>query len=638
MNRILWLLATAAVLPAATLRVGAGRPLATPCQGIAEAAPGDTIEVEPGNYDGDVCAFSKPNLTVRGVGEQRPHLRAAGRASQGKAIWVLNPGAVNFTAENIEFSGATVPDRNGAGIRLDTGVGITVRNCYFHDNETGILAADAREQDVVVEYSIFENNGFGDGASHNIYVNHVRRFVFRGNYSTRSRIGHLVKTRAAENHILYNRLTQETGDGSFEIDISNGGRTFIVGNIIEQTSTAENENLVSYLGEGPDALNPSHELYVVNNTFVNRKFSGNFILTPASVLIPAIIRNNVFYGPGQLITQPAAILSDNFVGDPDFVDLAGYNFVLGPASPALDKAGDPGKAGTFSLVPEMQYRHPACLERRTAAGALDIGAYERNGSGTLADDVPARCASTSPPSTTPVEQPKPPAPAPSPVVNGASFLPDRVAPGSIASVFGAGFADRVVQASTVPLPRTVASVAVTLNALPAPIFFVSPGQINFQVPYEAEPGSSRLVITVGNDHQPVITFPIRPAAPGIFVQPGTSHAIAQNQDFSVNSSQRPAAPGSIVIVYMTGQGALRTPVATGAPASGTTLATAALPATATIGGVASEIQFLGMTPALIGVLQANLKVPEVDAGERPVVVTIGGTESNAAMLSVGPGN
>jgi uncharacterized protein (TIGR03437 family) len=621
-------------MPAATLRVGPGRPLATPCRAFDAAEPGDTIEVESGTYDGDVCAFAKANLTVRGVGPQRPHLRAAGRASQGKAIWVLNPGAANFTVENIEFSGATVPDHNGAGIRVDAGVGITVRNCYFHDNENGILAANAPDEEVTIEYSIFENNGFGDGRSHNVYVNHVRRLVFRGNYSTRSRLGHLVKTRAAENHILYNRLTQETGNGSFEIDISNGGKTFIVGNIVEQTASADNDYLMSYRGEGPDVLNPSEELYVVNNTFVNRHPSGGFILIDRTVAIPAVIRNNIFYGSGRLINQPAAILSENFVGNPGFVNLADYNFMPGPDSPALNNGSDPGKVGSFSLMPEAQYRHPACLETRLVSGALDVGAFEREGSGALPPGQPSRCGSTTPPSLIPVPQP-PEVAVPSPVVNGASFQPEKIAPGSIASVFGTDFSQSVVEASTTPLPRTLASVSLMLNGQPVPLFFVSPSQINFQVPYEVEPGQGQLVITVSNENRLVLTFAVRAAAPGIFLQPGTSHAVAQNQDYSLNSPQSPAAPGSVVIVYMTGQGALKVPVSTGSPAEASTLSAAALPASATIGGVPAEIQFLGMTPGLIGVLQANIKVPAVDRGERAVVLTIGDAASNSAEISVG---
>src|SRR5262249_24065142 len=131
---------TAASATAATLTVGPGRTYATPCQAIAAAAPGDIIEVDStGHYDGDVCGWSKNGLTIRGVGGGRAKIDAAGNNAQGKAIWVI--AGDNTTIEHIELSGATVVDMNGAGIRQEV-TNLTVRDCYFHDNEDGILAGD----------------------------------------------------------------------------------------------------------------------------------------------------------------------------------------------------------------------------------------------------------------------------------------------------------------------------------------------------------------------------------------------------------------------------------------------------------------------------------------------------------------
>jgi hypothetical protein len=68
--------------------------------------------------------------------------------------------------ENIEFSGAAVPDHNGAGIRLDE-TGLIVRSCYFHNNENGILTSNPYAGDILIEYSEFAANGYGDGYTHN---------------------------------------------------------------------------------------------------------------------------------------------------------------------------------------------------------------------------------------------------------------------------------------------------------------------------------------------------------------------------------------------------------------------------------------------------------------------------------------
>ena len=78
------------------------------------------------------------------------HLKSQGKASQGKAIWVIK-GNDNII-EAIEFSECSVPDQNGAGIRME-GTNLIVRNCHFHHNENGILAGNNDKSEIVVEYS-----------------------------------------------------------------------------------------------------------------------------------------------------------------------------------------------------------------------------------------------------------------------------------------------------------------------------------------------------------------------------------------------------------------------------------------------------------------------------------------------------
>ena len=86
-----------------------------------------------------------------------------------------------------------------------------MRGCYFHDNEDGILTGGGASTEVIVEYSEFADNGNGDGFSHNMYIGHEGRFTLRYSYSHAAKVGHLVKSRAAENYILYNRLSGEDG-------------------------------------------------------------------------------------------------------------------------------------------------------------------------------------------------------------------------------------------------------------------------------------------------------------------------------------------------------------------------------------------------------------------------------------------
>lgn len=371
-------------LAAATLQVGPGKPYSRPCAAIAAAAAGDIIEVDAaGSYDGDVCAVNKNNLTIRGMGG-RARIDAAGKNSQGKAIWVVSGS--NVTIENIELSGAAVPDRNGAGIRAE-GTNLTIRNCYFHNNEMGILAADNLASQILVENSEFGYNGRGDGYTHNIYINHVGRFTFRYNYSHHSDLGQLVKTRAAENYILYNRLTAEAGSNvAYEIGVPNGGRTYIIGNLVHQSANTSNSSFIDYMLEGSHASNPSRELFVINNTFVNDRTAGaTFVNIQSGVSTPAVIRNNLFIGGGTITTQGSAVLSNNFTGDPLLVNRNGYDYRLQAGSPAINAGMNPGTGAGYSLTPVSQYLHTACSEGRASAGTIDIGAYEYSGSGQAQD-------------------------------------------------------------------------------------------------------------------------------------------------------------------------------------------------------------------------------------------------------------
>src|SRR5262245_49194472 len=216
----------------ATLQVGPGKPFSTPCSAIAAAAPGSTIEIDSSiTYSGDVCAWTTDGLTLRGVGAGRAHIDAGGQNSQGKGIWVIS--GRNTVIENIEFSGASVTSLNGAGIRQQ-GDNLTVRNCYFHDNQEGILTDSSPTSTILIEFSEFARNGFGDGQSHNLYIGNIAQLTFRYNYSHHANIGHLLKSRAAQNVIAYNRLSDESaGNSSYQIDLPNGGLSYLIGNVIE---------------------------------------------------------------------------------------------------------------------------------------------------------------------------------------------------------------------------------------------------------------------------------------------------------------------------------------------------------------------------------------------------------------------
>lgn len=390
---------------ATTRSVGPSKPYAKPCQAFAAASDGDVIEIDAaGNYNGDVCPITRNNLTIRGV-NGRARIDASGQYAWGKGIWVVTGN--NTLIENIEFSGAKVPDRNGAGIRLDGG-NLTVRNCYFHDNENGILGGAYGT--VTVEHSEFFHNGYGDGYSHNMYIGSgVAEFTLRYCWSHEAKVGHLVKSRASANYILYNRLSQENGTGSYELDLPNAGLAYVIGNILQQGNTTENRGMLAYGMEGVRS-NVANQLFAVNNTFVSTRSAGaTFVQIGSGVTVPAVIRSNIFSGTGTLTTQSGALLAGNVSsGDMGFLNASQYDYRITSLSAALNAGVEPGLGGGYPLRPAMQYHHPLCADARSDVGPIDAGAYEYG-------VIPANpvCAGGAAPAPAPNPvPPTPPAPAP----------------------------------------------------------------------------------------------------------------------------------------------------------------------------------------------------------------------------------
>lgn len=336
-------------------------------------AAGDTILINAEDYNGTdaVAVWLEDDLVIKGVGGT-PHLIADGAYIWGKGIWVLFGN--NITVENFEFSGASVPDNNGAGIRLD-GSGMTIRHCYFHNNENGILTSSPYSGDILIEYTEFAYNGFGDGQSHNLYINHVNKLTFRYNYSHHANIGHNLKSRAAENIIVYNRIMDEaTGNSSRLIDLSNGGKSTIMGNILMQGPVAENNNLIGYGLEG--LTKPVNELYVYNNSMVNKRTASCIFVAIQTQTPVAEVVNNIFAGTGTIINGNTTVYGNNTINQlisaVGFTNESSYDYTLLSSSPAID-------TGTSSITsqPTNVYVHPLQSEIRTTSNVIiDTGAFE----------------------------------------------------------------------------------------------------------------------------------------------------------------------------------------------------------------------------------------------------------------------
>ena len=286
---------------AATITVGPGGDAARFSEAVRLAQDGDTIEVLPGDYLGDVAVLTQQRLHVRGLGA-RPVFHAAGRHAEGKAIWVVRGGSV--TIENIEFRGARVPDQNGAGIRHEAGR-LQVIGCSFVDNEMGLLTSNDGNAELVVRDSRFElaPHRPGKGLTHLLYVGRIRRVEITGSHFAQGWRGHLIKSRAKESRIVGNHIVDgPLGEASYEIDLPNGGLALVADNRIGQSAHPGNQTMLSFGAEG-EAWEHSR-LELRNNEFRNDAEGSDALVRIWWGRLPAAAqahgKGNRLIGPGRL--------------------------------------------------------------------------------------------------------------------------------------------------------------------------------------------------------------------------------------------------------------------------------------------------------------------------------------------------
>ncbi len=389
-----------------TWHVGPTQTYTLPSQIKPLVENGDTIYIDSGVYNNDAVKWNKSNLKIIGLGSagNRTILRYTGNIPNGKGIFVFGaPGTCdNAYIENIVFDGAQVSDNdggNGAGIRFQAN-NLTVKNCKFINCQNGILEGNSNvtTSNVTIENSEFENNGYQQpnnssysGYEHNIYIGASTDTLLVQNCYFHNPRGqaNCLKTRAQRSYILYNLIDEADGNGSWEINIAQGGLNVIMGNIIIQGTSGTNHGIVGY----DAATNVLEDFYFVNNTVINR-FQGNaryFKITPTSGITTYKIYNNIFASvPGANNTMlngniPAVLDTMANVNAADFMtfgftDPSGHDFSLTPeAIAAINTGVDAGSTSTgFSLLPLHMYQSfaVALLPRSTAGGVIDIGAFE----------------------------------------------------------------------------------------------------------------------------------------------------------------------------------------------------------------------------------------------------------------------
>lgn len=358
-------------------RVGPAGSLSRIADAARLAQSGDVVEIEAGDYRQDVALWEQKRLTIRGV-NGAARLVADGRDMEGKAIWVIRHG--DFDISNIDFIGAKVADGNGAGIRFEGGH-LRLRDCLFWGNQMGLLtggAATDAQATVLIEGSEFAYSHVDGKWGHNLYVGTLDRLTVTGSYFHHAGIGHLLKSRARVNHILYNRLTDETGGrASYELEFPNGGEARVVGNLIQQQQGTENTVMVSFGAEGYPW--PVNTLLLGSNTLVNDHLNGGTFLRVAPGAGRVVAANNLLVGPGRYDVAGELVTHNDVHADPDaFAMPARQDFRLRAPSPAqaYRRPADAELAGW--LEPREQYVHPRRRQPLPTAPRL-VGADQRPG-------------------------------------------------------------------------------------------------------------------------------------------------------------------------------------------------------------------------------------------------------------------
>jgi uncharacterized protein (TIGR03437 family) len=216
------------------------------------------------------------------------------------------------------------------------------------------------------------------------------------------------------------------------------------------------------------------------------------------------------------------------------------------------------------------------------------------------------------------------------------------APGSLITIIGSGLASTNASASGLPLPTTLGEVCATANAVAVPLFNVSSGAINAQLPYEVS-GAANLVIK----------SPGGISAPFKFTAPSTATAVFRNGQAGDSSNSpliyrafnselvdftNPIHPGDTLIIFATGLGQTSPAAVSGAAAPASPLEQAVVVPTITLGGSTLPVSFAGLLPGFVGLYQINASVPPNIKGspEMPLVISQNSSSTTFSVRVVTP--
>ncbi len=362
----------------------------------------------------------------------------------------------------------------------------------------------------------------------------------------------------------------------------------------------------------------------ISPTQLTAQVAASSIATPGTASVSVVSANGVNYAPPSTFTilttasptltslSPASVVADGLTFS---LTVNGSGFVSG----AIVQWNGSTLATTF--ISATQLTAQVAGPNTAAAGIANVTVLN-----------PASAASnalTFTISAAPVARP-----VVQRVLNAASYT-QTLAPGTWASIFGTQLAVSAASAPTVPLPKTLAEVkSVTVGGVAAPLSYVSPGQINFVIPFETAPGASvPVVVTTSDGGSAPVNITLVRNAPALFTQnaQGTGMAVA----FDANFQPVTSVGSGVIILYGVGLGPTNPPPASSAQggASAEPLNRVADQVQVFIGEVPCPVQFAGLAPGFPGIYQLNVIPPAAPASNRLYIVENGVT-SNVTTLPI----
>ncbi len=229
---------------------------------------------------------------------------------------------------------------------------------------------------------------------------------------------------------------------------------------------------------------------------------------------------------------------------------------------------------------------------------------------------------------------------PTGIVNAASFAPFTagIAPGEFLTIYGTNLAPGTVVSSSVPYPTILNGVQVLINGAPAPLYYVTSGQVAFIMPGGYPYNLAQIQVINNNVASNIVTMPVNQTVPGVYTIPsgGISNAAAVHTNGQIVSPSNPAAPGETIELFATGLGTVYPPVQDGAAPPISPLSPTINTINADIGGISASVYFAGLAPTLAGLYQINVTIPAtLTAGTYSMDVSGPDSYTSESIISIG---